>query len=155
MGEYDDDDRADAYERAINDHFDDVYDEPAGVDPATYIQFANIIHHYDDTARPDHDDIDYDSADLDTLDGDEFLYDDDIDPATAFVFLLAVVDAIEEFGSFDDIPDDYDFDEVDFDDSRRHYESRYRFPSYDPFRAACKRRGGVFFNPRYPGSPPV
>ena len=154
MGEYDDDDRADAYERAINDHFDDVYDEPAGVDPATYIQFANIIHHYDDTARPDHDDIDYDFASVDNLDGDEFNDRDDIDPATAFIFLLAVVDAIEEFGSFDDIPDDYEFGEADYDYPAPDY-TRYRFPSYDHFRGPCKRVGRAFFNPRYPGSPPV
>ena len=97
MGEYDDNVQRAAHDNAV---------------------FHDIIQHYDDTARPDHDDIDYDPAGLDNLDGAE--YDDNGDP----VFLIGAVgaiiidisgvindlcDAIDEFGSFEDIPDDYEF----------------------------------------------
>lgn len=91
MGQYDDDERADAYKRHI------------------YYEFANIVQHYDDTARPAHDDIDFDPADLDTLDGTD--YDDSgdrVDPSGLLDnFMGAVWNAINEFGSFADIPDDY------------------------------------------------
>lgn len=98
MAEYDDDEQRAAYERARD-----------------YAAFADIVQHYNDTARPDHDDIDYDSPDHDGAeydnDGQPVLligitgpYDHDI-----FIVLDSVADAIIEFGSFNDIPDDYDF----------------------------------------------
>lgn len=93
MGKYNDDDRADAYNRYV------------------YTEFANIVQHYDDTARPDHDDIDFDSSSIDDLDGAEYDYDgnrveyiDDLDDV-----ICNIVDAITHYGSFANIPDDYDF----------------------------------------------
>jgi hypothetical protein len=92
--EYDDNERANAYNRHI------------------YFEFANIVQHYNDTARPDHDNIDYTPADLDNLDGDD--YDNNGDPVEPFSnfdqFLGSVVTAVEQFGSFSAIPDDYEFD---------------------------------------------
>lgn len=98
MAEYDDDEHRAAYERARD-----------------YAEFASIVQHYDDTARGNHDDIDYDAPDHDGTE-----YDYDGEPVLLigitgplnndiFVVLDSVVDAIIEFGSFDDIPDDYDF----------------------------------------------
>ena len=155
--DWDHDDRRAAYERAvydaIADDHDDDYDEPAGVDPATYIDFARIVQHYGDTARPDHDDIDYD--DDDDLDGAEF--DNNGERVSPLGLISAIADAIIEFGSFDDIPDDYEFifeAEPDF-ILPVISVNRFRFPLYNPRKPACKRRRGFFFNQQYPGQPPV
>lgn len=80
--------------------------------------FHDIIQHYDDTARPDHDDIDYNPADLDNLDGAEYDNNGDIVSLIGVIggVIYDICDAIEHYGSFDDIPDDYDFDGSDEDD---------------------------------------
>lgn len=81
--------------------------------------FHNIVQHYDDTARGNHDDIDFDAATIDDLDGTE--YDNNGNPVKPIGTIGAVLidfggilsdicDAIEQFGSFEDIPDDYEFD---------------------------------------------
>jgi hypothetical protein len=91
--EYHDDERANAYNRHI------------------YFEFARIVQQYDDTARPDHDDIDFDPASLDNLDGGE--YDDNgtsVEPTGIDNFISTIVGAIQQFGSFADIPDDFEFD---------------------------------------------
>ena len=95
MAEYDDNEHRAAYERARD-----------------YAAFADIVQHYDDTARPDHDDIDYDSPDHD---GAEYDNNGDIVALVGVIggVLYDIADAIEQFGSFDDIPDDYDFDDDD------------------------------------------
>ena len=103
MGEYDDDEQRAAYERAIDYH-----------------RFADIVQHYDDTARPDHDDIDYEPASLDHLDGADYdLYGDDV-PCIGIIlhinnYIISVAEAIEQFGSFKAIPDDYDLTSNDVD----------------------------------------
>lgn len=95
MAEYDDNEHRAAYERARD-----------------YAEFANIVQHYDDTARPNHDDIDYDAPDHD---GTEYDDNGDIVALVGVIggVLYDIADAIEQFGSFDDIPDDYDFDDDD------------------------------------------
>jgi hypothetical protein len=132
MAGYDDDEQRAAYDRAIEFARDNA-------------AFADIIQHYDDTARPDHDDIDYDPAGLDDLDGAE--YDDNGDP----VFLIGAVgtiiidisgvindlcDAIDEFGSFEDIPDDYEFGPPE---TGGYNPSSCDRDSYRIFRQWCER----------------
>ena len=96
---YDDDDRANAYERAVNNH-DNGTDDNDSVDRATFIEFANIVQHYDDTARPPHDDIDFEPADYD---GSE--YDFGGEPVT--LYGLIVINLGPAFGDvFDDYVDD-------------------------------------------------
>lgn len=99
MAEYDDNEHSAAYERARD-----------------YAAFADIVQHYDDTARPDHDDIDYDSPDHDGAE-----YDNNGELVTLVGILGGVLydiaDAIEQFGSFDDIPDDYEFDPLAADEA--------------------------------------
>jgi hypothetical protein len=105
MAGYDDDEHRAAHDRATEFARDNAV-------------FHDIIQHYDDTARPDHDDIDFDPAGIDNLDGTE--YDDDGDPVlpigavgTIVIDLTdilgSIYEAIEQFGDFDDIPDDYEF----------------------------------------------
>jgi hypothetical protein len=103
MGYNDDDERTNAYKRHI------------------YFEFANIVQHYNDTARPAHDDIDFVPATLDDLDGAEYDNDgntvelsDDINDLVA-----NIIAAIDYFGSFDNIPEDYDFDNYEVADSER------------------------------------
>jgi hypothetical protein len=93
----DDDEQRAAYERAIDYH-----------------RFADIVQHYDDTARPDHDDIDYEPASLEQLDGAEFDHNGDDVPCIGIIlhinnYIIAIADAIDEFGSFEAIPDNHDF----------------------------------------------
>jgi hypothetical protein len=118
MAGYDDDEQRAAYDRAIE----------FARDNAT---FADIIQHYDDTARPDHDDIDYDPAGLDDLDGAEYdnrgvaviLVDPDI-----ISNISAFIIATYEHGSFDNIPDDYEFDTyASGGDNCGHFPKRERF----------------------------
>lgn len=90
MGEHDDDERAAAYNRHI------------------YYEFANMVQNYDLTARPQHDDIDFTPATVDELDGIEFAPNGvDVSPVSLLGLLNEVVEAIEKFGSFEEIPDDY------------------------------------------------
>lgn len=95
----DDDEQRAAHDRAIEFARDNA-------------AFHDIIQHYDDTARPDHDDIDYDPTGIDNLDGTEYdehgvaviLVDPDI-ISNISTFIIATY----EHGSFDNIPDDYEF----------------------------------------------
>jgi hypothetical protein len=98
MGDYDDDERANAYERAINDYDDDR------VDRDFFIKFADIVQHYDDTARPAHDDIDFEPADYDGYE-----YDFGGEPVT--LYGLIVINLGPAFG---DIFDDYTDDPFDY-----------------------------------------
>lgn len=74
--------------------------------------FHDIIQHYDDEARPDHDDIDYEPASLDDLDGTEYdqhgvaviLVDPDI-IANISAFIIAVY----EHNGVDGLPDSFQF----------------------------------------------
>lgn len=89
MGKYDDDERANAYNRHI------------------YHEFANIVQHYHDTARPAHDDIDFDADDYD---GAEYDHNGErVEPAgNVYDILSGIFGAIADYGSFNDIPDNYD-----------------------------------------------
>ena len=99
-----------------------------------YHQFANIVQHYNDTARPDHDNIDYDSPD--DFDGIEYDHNGQpvisIDIAYIVYHIATIADAINEYGSFADIPDDFEFGDDDtpisFDwiDDCRHYPAEHR-----------------------------
>jgi hypothetical protein len=147
MAEYDDDEQRNAFERA------------AGFDASTYVEFANIVQHYDDTARPDHDDIDFDSN-LD-LDGSE--YDNNGRRVLLYGIILNFLADFDESTNVDYFNDDYDDDEFyddDFDDynhipSKFSFITAFKFPSYNPFRSVCKRsrasyRYGTWF--QYPPS---
>lgn len=54
----DDDEQANAFDRAM------------GYDSHVYFEFANIVQHYEDVARPAHDDIDFEPSDPDTMEFD-------------------------------------------------------------------------------------
>lgn len=89
MDEYDDDDHAAAYDRAI------------------YYEFANIVQHYDDTARPAHDDIDFIPADYDSAE-----FDDNGNPVTLYGVIVFNLSAggdlnIEAFTDYDPYDDPY------------------------------------------------
>jgi hypothetical protein len=96
MGQYDDDEHGAAYERARD-----------------YAEFANIVHNYDDTARGNHDDIDFNDIDHDGAE-----YDDNGNPVIpidladyiaanpAVGIIIAVCDSIDQFGT---TADDYEF----------------------------------------------
>lgn len=103
MGEYDDNIQRFAHDNAV---------------------FHDIIQHYDDTARPDHDDIDYEPADLDNLDGAEYDHNGTvvllIDPEFLSAISHIVIAAYEHDG-FDNLPDDYEFGRCEF------YPTRDRF----------------------------
>jgi len=82
----DDDEQRNAYNRAI------------------FYQFADIVQHYDDECRPDHDDIDYQPATLDQLDGGDYDQYGDPVPTLGVILhihhhIIAVADAIDEFGN--------------------------------------------------------
>jgi hypothetical protein len=119
MGEYDDDNQRAAYERARD-----------------FAAFADIAQHFGDTGSADHDNIDYDTPDFDGAE-----YDDNGEPVllidlTDFIaanpgatIILAVCDAIDQFGGFADIPDDYDFglpdnfyEGINYDDGSCYHE---------------------------------
>ena len=146
----DDDERANAYQRYI------------------FNEFADIVHHYDNTAdNVDHDQLDDDDFhNLDYLDGAEY----DINGDPIINYGLEFVAAVDEFGSWDDIPDDYEFNDdavagflnlaaalheasEQYDDARP--DNIYRYPLYDPDRGPCKRRRGVYYQHPDSDSPPV
>lgn len=87
MDEYDDDEHAAAYDRAV------------------YYEFANIVQHYNDTARPAHDDIDFTPGDYDSAE-----FDDDGQPVTLYgviVFNLTPggdlnIEAFTDYDPYDD-----------------------------------------------------
>jgi len=150
MGDYDDDERGNAYQRYI------------------FNEFAYIVHNYDDTADVDHDNLDNDDDihDLDHLDGAE--YDDNGDPVIQLGVIFGA--AVDEFGSWDDIPDDYEFPvDDDYVQQRlaeflnaavEHFKFRisnniFQFPLYNPFRTPCKRPRGVYHYDPGRDTPPV
>ena len=103
MANHDDDEHNSAYERASDDHI------------STYINFANIIQHYDETARPAHDDIDYESGDFDSAE-----FDDTGQLVTLYGILLNFFAAFDDATDVDYLNDeylnaDYDFDDDEFD----------------------------------------
>ena len=133
MADYDDDEHSAAYERANND--DHI---------STYINFANIIQHYDDTARPDHDNIDYESGDFDSAE-----YDDNGELVTLYGVLLSFFAAFDDATDVDYFNDDYEDDPDDdiiYDITIYRYEPRPR--NY------CKRINNVFKYGKYFRYPP-
>jgi hypothetical protein len=100
MGQYDDDEHSAAYERARD-----------------YAEFANIVHNYDDTARGNHDDIDFDDIDHDGTE-----YDDNGNPVIpidladyiaanpAVGIIIAVCDAIDDYDSGDNFYEAINYD---------------------------------------------
>jgi hypothetical protein len=98
------DPQREAYKRAMED----------------YDKFADIVHHWDQEARPAHDDIKYDSKSLDYWDGADFSF---VEQNAAYisVVLYNVDEALRIYGSWEEIPEDYDFDQpatepFDYDD---------------------------------------
>lgn len=68
-----------------------------GFDHKTYIEFANIIQHYDEEARPPHDDIDFIATDPDFLEVDNDGFDVvALDPI--IIISLILDDLIDELG---------------------------------------------------------
>lgn len=88
MDDYDDDEHAAAYDRAI------------------YYEFANIVQHYNDTARPPHDDIDFTPGDYDSAE-----FDNDGEPVTLYGVIIFNFGAsganIEAFTDYDPYDDPY------------------------------------------------
>lgn len=123
MGDWDADPQREAYQRAMGD----------------YIEFAKIVQHYDDTARPAHDDIDFEAGDLAQLDGEEL--DLDGNPVIQLsILLVTLAEAIEDFGSWEDIPDDYEFTDDDYPEDA---QTVVFFDDYDEFakyKRRCRRR---------------
>ena len=143
MADYDDDEHSAAYERANND------------DISTYIDFARIVQHYDDTARPDHDNIDYESGDFDGAE-----YDDNGDLVTLYGVLLNFFRAFDDATDVDYFNDEYLKDDYDFDDDYDEADSDdttiiidfYHFGSFP--RQFCKRIRNDFKYGRYFQYPP-
>jgi len=123
VGDWDADPQREAYQRAMGD----------------YIEFAKIVQHYDKTARPAHDDIDFEAGDLTQLDGEEL--DMDGNPVIQLsILFIAIADAIEDFGSWDDIPDDYEFTPEDYPEDA---QTVVFFDDYDEFakhKKRCRRK---------------
>ena len=96
MGDWDADPQREAYQRAVGD----------------YIEFAKIVQHYDRTARPAHDDIDFEAGDLAQLDGEEL--DIDGNPVIQCAIYLIAIDEDDdpwdhpEYDATHLIFDDYD-----------------------------------------------
>ena len=89
MDNYDDDEHSAAYNRAI------------------YHEFANIVQHYDDTARPAHDDIDFTPADYDSAE-----FDSSGEPVTLYGVIIFNFGAkgdinVEAFNDYDPYDDPY------------------------------------------------
>lgn len=87
MGFYDDDEQRNAYERATNPDYQD------------YLKFAEIVQQYDVTVRPEHDDIDFDYATLEQLDGREFAGEEE--PVLDLDVISDFIVAANEFADFD------------------------------------------------------
>lgn len=86
MNEFDDDERAKAFDRAV------------------FIEFANIVQNYDETARPEHDDIQFEPGDYDSA---EF----DLDGEPVTLYGLIVINLGPAYGDLfdDDIDDPFDY----------------------------------------------
>lgn len=149
MDNQDDNEQAKAYERASFDH-------------ATYIEFANIVHHFDDTARPAHDDIDFNydhEIDFDdiNIDSDQFdatEYDHNGLPVTLYGIIIYnfLADDMEE-DPWNDYPENYDVHAED--DDYNYGRSCYRFPYYDPREKPCERPRATHYDRKQPGVPPI
>lgn len=87
MDNHDDDEHAAAYNRAV------------------YHEFANIVQHYNDTARPAHDDIDFEPGDYDSAE-----FDDTGEPVTLYGVIIfnfsgssdTRIDAFIDYDPYDD-----------------------------------------------------
>lgn len=121
---YDDDEQRSAYHRALN------------------YEFFNIVQHFDDTARPAHDDIDYQSPDYD---GAEFDGDGQyVAPIGDINDILATIaDLIAEYDSFEDIPDDLHIIQVDIADDDIPFIDDY---ANDPEPRGFFYNGPIFFH---------
>lgn len=97
MDNYDDDEHSAAYNRAI------------------YHEFANIVQHYDDTARPAHDDIDFTPADYDSAE-----FDSSGEPVTLYGVIIF------NFGSSSDHNIDAFIDYDPYDDPYFYLYNRLR-----------------------------
>lgn len=123
MGDWDADPQREAYQRAVGD----------------YIEFAKIVQHYDKTARPAHDDIDFEAGDLTQLDGEEL--DIDGNPVIQLsIMFIHIAEAIEDFGTWDDIPDDYDFTAQDFPEDDKTGLFFDDYDEYAKYKRRCFRR---------------
>lgn len=102
----DEDERHNAYERS-------------GFDHKTYIEFANIIQHYDEEARPPHDDIEFVATDPDFVEIDSQGFDVvALDPIIIISLILDdLIDGLEYGPDGDCLP-----------------------PPYNPLRGRCKGR---------------
>lgn len=92
MSDWMSDPQREAYRRAMED----------------YDKFADIVHHWDETGTADHDDIPYKAETLEFWDG------VDIGMVVANTGYISIVlnsleEALEQYGSWEEIPDDYDF----------------------------------------------
>lgn len=115
---YDDDEQRSAYHRALN------------------YEFFNIVQHFDDTAHPDHDDIDYTAPDYDSA---EFDSDGHPVPPIGDIndILAAIIDIVADYDSFEDIPDDLHLIEVDLIDDDLPADDNHR---------SDDRPDGFFYN---------
>lgn len=104
----------------------------------TYIKFADIVQHYDDVARPAHDDIEFSSADLDDLDGGEYDYDGR--PVEQYGVIFIVLFA-EQYDSSED--DDYDYDQLN---PSKWIDNDY---IHNRLRWGCDRPRGFKFGAEY------
>lgn len=116
----------------MGDDHNDNHDSPA-FNRYVYHQFADIVQHYNDTARPAHDDIDFNPADLDELDGAE--YDDHGYPVQQYGIILLIL------SSDPDSPDNDDLNDL-----RDPYDDFF----YDPRRGPCDRPRGFKYPPKHP-----
>lgn len=123
MDNYDDDPAKAAFERAL--------------DLQVFLDFAEIVQNFDDTAFPEHDDIDFE------FDSDGYEYDNDGEP----VMLYGVVIYNFKF------TDDYDPLDDDYEDEPS--PSYYRFPSYKHYQKPCDRRRDVYLGGVGDDLPPV
>ncbi len=146
MDNQDDDEQKSAYERA-------------GFDHATYIEFANMVHHFDETARPAHDDIDFnydheidfDDIDIDSDQFDSAEYDHNGLPVTLYgVIIYNFAAAEDDYDFWDDMPDGYEPD-----DPYEYGQSHYRFPYSAPRQPSCKRPRATHYDRKQPGVPPI
>lgn len=139
MSEHDDDEHRDAYRRAKDDHI------------STYIDFANIIQHYDETARPKHDDIDYENNDFDSAE-----YDNNGEVVTLYGILMDFFKAYDDATDVDYFNDDYEdeYEDGDFyEDQPEITIYRYYFDSRP--KNPCKRIRNIFKYGTYFRYPPI
>lgn len=111
MGDWDADPQREAYQRAIGD----------------YIEFAKIVQHYDKTAYPPHDDIDFEAGDLSHLDGEEL----DLDGNP-------VIQCAIFFIAYDDDEDVWEDQEIHEQTERLLFFDDY--DNQDRWRNQCQRR---------------